>query len=93
MALPANTTTTVNGVTYVEEPKLPQLVDATIALCAAAGHPEYLPSTVTQTIGSTTYVTKPGLADLAVALRLLGAPIPASWSIEQILAAIRSLNG
>jgi hypothetical protein len=93
MSLPANITYTLNGTTYVEEPKLPQLVAATIALCANAGHPEYLPTTVTQKIETTTYVNTPMLADLVAALRKLGANVPSAWSIEEVLAAIRSLNG
>jgi hypothetical protein len=73
MSLSANTSITLNGTTYVEEPKLEAMVAAVQALCASAGHPEWLPATITRTIGSTVYVYPPKLAELESALRKLGA--------------------
>jgi hypothetical protein len=69
------------------------MIRAVVALCAAAGHPEYLPA-------------NPQLADLESALRNLGAtgPVDKSWTIgsttyvtkwspEDCLSAIKQLNG
>ena len=92
MSLPANTTTVVGCTTYIQEPMLPQLVNETIALCAAANHSEYLPATVTWTTAGSACVNRPSLIDLVTALRLLGATVPDRWGIEGVLIAIRSLE-
>jgi hypothetical protein len=73
---------------------------------SSAGHPEWLPATITRTIRSTVYVDPPKLADLESALGKLGATGRADsttvigsttyiqpWTLEEILTAIREVNG
>jgi hypothetical protein len=78
MSLPANQTITIGSETYLQEPVLPALAAAVQALCAAAGHPEWLPQQTTRTVNGTIYIETPKLSDLAGPLRLLGATIPAN---------------
>jgi hypothetical protein len=94
MSLPANQLIYVIGSTaYYSEPSHLDMIRAVVALCASAGHPEYLPA-------------NPQLADLESALRQLGATGSADtsrtigtttyiqkWSPEDILGVIRQLNG
>ena len=106
MSLPSNTSTTLNGTTYVEEPKLTDLISAITAKAISAGRSDLIPASTTRVIGSTTY-TEGGLklADLEDVLKALGATGPADttltlgndrevqrWGLEQILTAARSIG-
>jgi hypothetical protein len=107
MSLPTNTSYTLNGTTYVEEPKLDAIIAAVTAKCIAAGRSDLIPATNTRVIGTTTYIDGGlKLADLEDVLKALGATGPADvttfdngrdrevqrWGLEQILTAARSIG-
>ena len=86
MSLPANTTYTLSGTTYVQTPGPTELIAA-----IRAAHPGLLADDVTWTVGGTTYDNTPTLRDIELALISLGASLTDN-SIASLVAAARALG-